>query len=148
MEIKLSPAALLLWRILWVLESALFFTLLGLLAARFPSPLTFVLLGLCILLQGLGFFWYLPRLHASMILTLNAQAVVLIRGVFVRQKYILPLPRLIYAESFFSPLSALLGLRNLRLRAARGRLTVYGLRKEDIGRVLAATGAEPREVSP
>lgn len=126
----LSASTLRLWRGWLVLLYMLLMFLWGVLLALFP--LAAWIAGGILLPTGLVlWFWYLPRLQKSYRLTLSAEAVALSRGVFIRRQYLLPCPRLIYVEQFSTPLSALLGLRGLRLRAARGQLTVAAMDKAD-----------------
>ncbi|MCI8361230.1 MAG: hypothetical protein HFE86_07850 [Clostridiales bacterium] len=126
----LSVKALRLWRDWLALLYMLLMFLWGALLALFP-PAAWISGGVFLPAGLLLWFWYLPRLRKSYRVTLSQKAVTLSRGVFVRRQYLLPCPRLIYVEQFSTPLSALRGLRGLRLRAARGQLTVLALDKAD-----------------
>ena len=119
-----------LWRIWLVLVYLLLMFLCGVLLAFIPIAGCIAMAG--VLAAGAAaWFWYFPQLRKSYRVTLSEKAVVLTRGVIFRQEYLLPCPRLIYVERFSTPLSALLGLQGLRLRAARGRLTISCLSRED-----------------
>lgn len=126
----LSDKALRLWRDWLALLYMLLMFLWGVLLALFP-PAAWIAGGALLPAGLLLWFWYLPRLMKSYRVILNEEAVTLSRGVLIRRQYLLPCPRLIYVEQFSTPLSALRGLRGLRLRAARGQLTIMALDKAD-----------------
>lgn len=105
-----------------------------------PEGMTAVLLALLIFLAVFLCFHYLPRLMESMVVRLSADALIYTRGVFVRRQYIMPKPRMIYVQQFDTPVSAALGLCNLRLRAAKGRLTILSLSAEAAAAIIQATG--------
>lgn len=128
-----TPAdnALTLWRCWLLLICLPLFILSGFLWIFLPAA-GGGLLAFALAAGALAWFWYLPRLKKSYRITLSAGAVTLTRGVLFRRQYLLPCPRLIYVEKFSTPLSLLLGMRGLRLRAARGRLTVPALSEKDI----------------
>ena len=112
----------------------------GVILLPFFPLASLILWGIFLPLSGAAWFWYFPRLQKSYRLTLSEEAVTLTRGVLIRRQYLLPCPRLIYVEQFSTPLAGLLGLRGIRLRAARGRLTVPALSKEDAAAFLARLG--------
>ena len=126
----MSVKALRLWRDWLALLYMLLMFLWGVLLALFPTA-AWIAGGVLLPAGLLLWFWYLPRLRKSYRVTLSSKAVTLSRGVLIRRQYLLPCPRLIYVEQFSTPLSALRGLRGLRLRAARGQLTVLALDKTD-----------------
>lgn len=128
-----------LWRSWLVLVLGAVLTIGVVLLPFFPL-VTLILWGIFLPLSGAAWFWYFPRLQKSYRLTLSEEAVTLTRGVLIRRQYLLPCPRLIYAEQFSTPFMGLLGLRGIRLRAARGRLTVPALGKEDAAAFLARLG--------
>ncbi len=72
-------------------------------------------------------FYYIPRFFALYRVEVTEKALVVNRGVFIRRRYVLPCPRMIYFERTQSVLSRLFGIYYVRVHAARARLTVIGL---------------------
>ncbi len=95
-------------------------------------------LSLCVLLTAitaaiaafLGFY-YIPRFYRSYNVAVNEDALVVSRGVFIRRRYVLPCPRLIYFERTETLFSRLFGLFFVRVHAARARLTILGLTRSE-----------------
>ena len=127
----LTNKALRLFRAWLLLAYLLLFFLCGVLAPFFFTAAA-IAAGVLLTLGLLVWFWYLPRLVKSYRVVFTDEAVTMSRGFFIRRQYLLPCPRLIYAEKFSTPLSTLWGLRGLRLRAARGQLTIPALDKPDV----------------
>ena len=122
----LTNKALRLFRAWLLLAYLLLFFLCGVLAAFFFTAAA-IAAGVLLTLGLLVWFWYLPRLVKSYRVVFTDEAVTMSRGFFIRRQYLLPCPRLIYAEKFSTPLSTLWGLR-----AARGQLTIPALDKPDV----------------
>lgn len=143
MEFRLPREALTLWRIYALVMMIWGVLICGILAMFLPLELTAVLLILLIVTSAFVLFYYLPCLHESVHIVLSDDAILYTRGVFFSQKYIMPLPRMIYVQQFNTPISAAMRLRNLRLRAARSQLTVFSLAHSDAQEILRATGLAP-----
>ncbi len=101
-------------------------------------PVQFVLLFLAVLWVVAFFigFWYLPRQHRNYKITLNEQSLLLQRGVFLHTHYLMPAPRMIYAELLSTPLCRSMGLCGLSLRAARGILHIAPLELKEAMEIL------------
>lgn len=143
---KFTPPrrALILWRIYASIVMILALILCAFLGMVMPLLATVILLIVLICFGAFLIFYYLPKLKDSMIVTLTPDAVAYTRGVFINRKYVMPRPRMIYTEHFNTPLSAAMGLANLRLRAARGKLTVFSLAAENAAVVIHETGNDFR----
>ncbi|MGI6270222.1 MAG: PH domain-containing protein [Candidatus Howiella sp.] len=116
------------------------FVLCAFLGLALPKGITATLFALLIFLAVFLWFYYLPRLMESMAVRLSGDALVYTRGVFIRRRYIMPKPRMIYVEQFYTPFSAALGLCSLRLRASKGRLTIPCLSEQEAAAIIRATG--------
>lgn len=143
MEFHLPREALTLWRIYALVLTIWGLLMCGILAMLLPFELTAVLLVLLIVLSVFILFYYLPRLQESVHIVINDDAILYTRGVFFSQKYIMPLPRMIYVQQFNTPISAAMRLKNLRLRAARSQLTMFSLAYSDAEEILRVTGLAP-----
>ena len=54
------------------------------------------------------------------------------RGVFIKTTHIMPFSRLVYAQSFATPLAKRMGLSALTLKAARSSIIIPELNAEDV----------------
>ena len=77
-------------------------------------------------------FWYLPRYFKSYEILFPKGAVVINRGVFIKTTHIMPFSRLVYAQSFATPLAKRMGLAALTLKAARSRIIIPELNASDV----------------
>lgn len=122
MEYKSTKKTLRLWQIriaaaLFAL-SAVFFVL-----ARY-SVYFYLPIAISALLAVLAVFWYLPAFFKQYTVFVGKNAVVVKRGVLVETSHIMPYKRLVFAGSYVTPLSKLMGLKGIVLRAARANLFV------------------------
>ncbi len=69
-------------------------------------------------------------------ITVDKGAIIVKSGVIIRTERLLPAPRLIFAESFTTPLSRLLGLSQLSLRAIKVNLITAELTKAQTKSIL------------
>ncbi len=79
---------------------------------------------------------YLPLYYRGWRLTVGDGAVEVESGVIIRVNHIMPNPRMIYTNCYATPLGRLMGLEGLVLKAARGRLFLPELDREQTKKVL------------
>ena len=77
-------------------------------------------------------FWYLPRYFKSYEICFPSGAIVINRGVFIKTTHIMPFSRLVYAQSYATPLARAMGLAALSLKAARSAIIVPELNAADV----------------
>lgn len=77
-------------------------------------------------------FWYLPRYFKSYEILFPKGAVVINRGVFIKTTHIMPFSRLVYAQSFATPLAKKMGLAALTLKAARSSIIIPEFDAKDV----------------
>lgn len=90
-------------------------------------------------------FWYVPALFKSYEILFPKGAIIIKRGVFIKTTHIMPFSRMVYAQSFASPLAKRMGLSALTLKAARSRILVPELNVSDVNyfiNYLAEEGGE------
>ncbi len=125
----LPKKTLLLWQFRVVMLTAiLVFTALffkGQLAFLGAVALVIAILGLAIICL------YLPKFFSTYEIIVKEDSIVINCGVFVRISHIMPYSRLIYAQSFATPLARLFGLSIITLRAARSYLIIPEILNED-----------------
>lgn len=75
-------------------------------------------------------FLYLPFFFKSYKIILSNDAVIVKFGIIVKIEHIMPYKRMIYAQSFETPLARVFGITAVRLKAARSYLLVAEIEKE------------------
>lgn len=75
-------------------------------------------------------FLYLPFFFKSYKIILSNDAVIVKFGIIVKIEHIMPYKRMIYAQSFETPLARIFGIAAVRLKAARSYLFVAEIEKE------------------
>lgn len=131
-------------RILWQIRIAsAFILIIGAVAAFIPLTVWMLLPSGIILIIALIFlFWYIPAYFKSYQITVKAGTVIIDRGVFIKTSHIMPFPRLVFAQSFSTPLSKRFGLTAVALKAARGMVLIPEMYTADALRLLESISKE------
>lgn len=118
---------------LWQIRCMAFYLLLIALCAYFYPYYKFLLLaGAVITLACIAsVLWYIPRFIGSYIIYFSKESVVIKRGVVIKTTHIMPFSRLIYTQTFTTPIAKLLGLTAVSLKAARSTLIIPEMSLED-----------------
>ena len=82
--------------------------------------------------------WYLPVLFKSYEILFGNEAIIINHGVFIKFSHIMPYSRLIYAQSFATPLARLFGLTTLSFKAARSRIIVPEIELSDAEKITSS----------
>lgn len=93
------------------------------------SPLKIVAVIIGIIGVILAFI-YLPFFFRTYKIILSNDAVIVKYGILIKVEHIMPYKRMIYAQSFETPLARILGITAVRLKAARSYLLVAEIEKE------------------
>ena len=91
-----------------------------------------ILAGVLTLIILLFLFWYLPRYFDSYEILFPKGAIIINRGVFIKTSHIMPFSRLVYAQSFSTPLAKVMGLAAVSLKAARSRVIIPEFSVKDV----------------
>ena len=75
---------------------------------------------------------YIPAYFASYEILFPKGAIIINRGIFIRTTHIMPFSRLIYVQSYSTPLAHSMGLAALSLKAARSSLIIPELPVSDV----------------
>lgn len=75
-------------------------------------------------------FLYFPFFFKSYKIILSNDALIVKFGIIVKIEHIMPYKRMIYAQSFETPLARIFGIAAVRLKAARSYLFVAEIEKE------------------
>ena len=119
---------------LWQIRIGLIGIILLVGVCAFGLLTSWVLLGATVVavIIAVFLFWYLPRYFKSYEILFPKGAVVINRGVFIKTTHIMPFSRLVYAQSFATPLAKRMGLSALTLKAARSSIIIPELNAEDV----------------
>ena len=119
---------------LWQIRIGLIGFILLVAVCVFGLLTRWVLLGGAVFaaLLAVFLFWYLPRYFKSYEILFPKGAVVINRGVFIKTTHIMPFSRLVYAQSFATPLAKRMGLAALTLKAARSSIIIPELDAKDV----------------
>ena len=119
---------------LWQIRIGLIGIILLVAVCAFGLLTRWVLLGATVVavIIAVFLFWYLPRYFKSYEILFPKGAVVINRGVFIKTTHIMPFSRLVYAQSFATPLAKRMGLSALTLKAARSSIIIPELNAEDV----------------
>ncbi len=119
---------------LWQIRIGLIGLILLILVCAFGFLTRWVLLGGAVIAVMLAvfLFWYLPRYFKSYEILFPKGAVVINRGVFIKTTHIMPFSRLVYAQSFATPLAKKMGLSALALKAARSSIIIPEFDAKDV----------------
>lgn len=98
----------------------------------FLTPLMLLAAAPVATLLAVFLFWYLPRYFKSYEILFPKGAVVINRGVFIKTTHIMPFSRLVYAQSFATPLAKKMGLAALSLKAARSSIIIPEFDAKDV----------------
>lgn len=94
------------------------------------------------LIFGVLIFWYIPKYLKSYLIELPEGSIIINCGVFIKVSHIMPYSRLVYCESFSTPLAKAFGLSAVTLKAARGLLIVPELPKMQVERLISSITEE------
>ncbi len=136
----LPEKTLLLWQIRVVMLTAILIAV----CLYFVSLLSFLKIA-AIVIGALGLVavsWYLPVFFKSYELLFRSNAVIINYGVFIKFSHIMPYSRLIYAQSFATPLARIFGVTALSLKAARSRVIVPELKLDDAQKIISSLTSE------
>lgn len=120
--------------LLWQIRIGLIGIILLIGISAFGLSTDWVLIGTAVAaaILVLLIFWYLPRYFKSYEILFPKGAVVINRGVFIKTTHIMPFSRLVYAQSFATPLAKKMGLAALTLKAARSTVIIPEFDAKDI----------------
>ena len=113
-------------RVLWQIRIVLAFALLCAAVAFFSRfTLWFLLPAAVIAALGLGFaIVYVPFYFKSYSISVDDNSISISKGVFFKTTQIMPFPRLVFAQSFTTPLATVMKLKCVMLKAARGWMLI------------------------
>ena len=121
MEYKLPPKTITLWRLRVCAAALLLCAAFGVLAYEIG---VWFLLGtaFCAAAAIFAAVFYIPRYAAGFSLAVSPAAITVKRGVFFKAEHILPSLRLVFTETYVTPLSAAMKLKGLVFQGARVRI--------------------------
>ena len=137
---NLPKKTLWLWQIRVVMLTAI---LVGLCFYFVPFPrILKIAVFAIIILAVVAEVWYLPALFKSYKILFGDEAIIINRGVFVKVSHFMPYTRLIYAQSFATPLARIMGVTSLSFKAARSRIIVPEIDLSDVEKITSTLTSE------
>ena len=117
---------------LWILRILLVTFILVALCLYFTPLFSFLKIAAIVIgiLGLIASFVYLPLFFKTYKIILSNDVVIVKFGIFIKAEHIMPYKRMIYAQSFETPLARVLGVAAVRLKAARSYLLVAEIEKE------------------
>ena len=76
-------------------------------------------------------FWYLPKYIASYSIKVLEDSVVINSGVIIKTTHIMPYSKMIYTQTFTSPLAKKFRITAVSLKAARSRVFIPEMKESD-----------------
>lgn len=131
-------------RLLWQLRCAGINLIIIALCGYFYASYGFLLIAGAII-TAIGLFmvlWYIPKFIKSYRINCTGDAVIIKRGVFIKTTHIMPYSRLIYTQTFTTPIAKRLGLEALVLKAARTGIIIPEMSVEDATGLLKLLSSE------
>lgn len=86
--------------------------------------------------------FYLPLFVTGYRIYLKNDAVIINHGVFIKVTHIMPYSRLIYVQSFRTPLARLFSLSALSLKAARSKVFIPEMPCDDANRFISSVSSD------
>lgn len=113
-------------RVLWQIRIVFAFAVLCVAVAFFSRyTLWFLVPAAVIATLGLVFaFVYIPFYFNSYKISVDGNSITITKGVIIKTTNIMPYPRLVFAQSFTTPLSSAMKLKLVLLKAARGWIVI------------------------
>lgn len=120
-------------RILWQIRIIFIFIVLCAAVAFFSRySLWFLLPAAIIATTGLlAAFIYVPFYFKSYKIFVDESSISISKGIIIRTTNIMPFPRLVFAESFTTPLASVMSLKCVMLKAARGWILIPEIENEN-----------------
>lgn len=109
-----------------------------------PMQIILIASGIIISLSILIAAFYMPFLFKTCKVVLLKTGVVVERGVFFKNTHILPFSKLIYTQTYKSPVARMLGLTAVSLKAARSRVFIPEMSEDDAANLIAALSEEKK----
>ncbi len=134
-------------RVLWQIRILIVFVALCVLVAFFSRySLWFLLPAAIIATIGLmAAFVYVPFYFKSYKIAVDENSISISKGLIIRKTDIMPFPRLVFAESFTTPLASLMKLKCVMLKAARGWILIPEIENENAEFLLNNLRVKPND---
>lgn len=136
----LPRKTLLLWQIRAISLGILLSLIMFISNSIIFMPIKIVWIAVCaiICLSVFTAVFYMPLLFKTCKVVLLKQGVVVERGVLFKNTHILPFSKLIYTQTYKSPIARALGLTAVSLKAARSRVFIPEMNKNDANDLIIA----------
>lgn len=86
--------------------------------------------------------YYIPMYFKSYKISFPDGAILIERGILIRTTYVMPFSRLVYAQSYASPIAKLLKLSGLSFKAARSKIFIPEIAEDDVKYIIQSLAVE------
>ena len=134
-------------RIFWQLRIVFAFALLCAVVAFFSKYTLWFLLPAAII-AAIGLicvFVYIPFYFKSYSVTVDKDSISINKGLIIKTTQIMPFPRLVFAQSFTSPLASVMKLKCVMLKAARGWVLIPEIESQNADFLLDNLKVKPND---
>ncbi len=116
---------------LWQIRIVFAIAFLCLFLALFMNKYIVIAIFLIIATGFLFAFCYIPLYFKSYKIVVDTGFISVSKGVFIKRTNIMPFPRLVYFQSYSTPLSSLFNMKIVLLKAARSWLLIPEMENSD-----------------
>jgi len=134
-EYKIPRKTLFLWQIRSLIIWAILFFICWYYSFRIKTLL--IAIGVISVIFLVFILFYLPKYFSTCKIKFFKNAVVVELGVILKTQNILPFARLIYTQTLSTPLSKLMGVTGVTLKAARSRIYIPEMSNDDLQEFLS-----------
>lgn len=90
-------------------------------------------------------FVYIPFYFKSYLITVDTNSIIITKGIFIKTTQIMPFPRLVFAQSFTTPIASAMKLKCVMLKAARGWILIPEIESVDAEFMLDNLKVKPND---
>ena len=87
-------------------------------------------------------FWYLPKYIKAYSIRISGDSVIIESGVFIKTTHIMPELKMIYTQTFTSPIAKRFNITAISLKAARSRIFIPEMKETDVKSILSLLSKE------
>ena len=80
--------------------------------------------------------WYLPKYINAYNIIIKEDSVIIESGVFIKTTHIMPDIRMIYTQTFTSPIAKKFNITSISLKAARSRIFIPEMKENEVREIL------------
>lgn len=130
--------------ILWQIRLVIIYLVITGAAYRFVPPFNWFnhILYLWSVIALLFILIYVPFYFKKYQISFPEGSIIIERGIFIKTTHIMPFSRLVYVQSYSTPIAKIMKLGGLSFKAARIRIFIPEIESKDVNYIIDALTAE------